>query len=100
MKNAMLKPKEKRLLTRLGENIRLARMRRKLSAQMLAERANVGRTTLWNLEKGEANVSLTTLIRVLGVLGMAEELGQLAQDDLLGRKLQDIKLMKGKEYGP
>ena len=100
MKSATLQPKEKRILARLGENIRLARMRRKLSAQMLAERANVGRTTLWNLEKGEANVSMTTLIRVLSVLGMAEELGQLAQDDLLGRKLQDIELMKGKEYRP
>ncbi|RMG69572.1 MAG: XRE family transcriptional regulator [Bacteroidetes bacterium] len=96
MKNATLLPKQKRILERLGENIRLARLRRNLSAELLAERANIGRTTLWSLEKGNANVSLTTLIRVLGALGMAEELAQLAADDTLGRKLQDIELMKGK----
>jgi transcriptional regulator with XRE-family HTH domain len=96
MKNATLLPKQKRILARLGENIRLARLRRNLSAELLAERANIGRTTLWSLEKGHANVSLTTLVRVLGALGMAEELGRLAEDDTLGRKLQDIELMKGK----
>lgn len=94
MRNATLFPKEQRILARLGENIRLARMRRKISAELLAERANIGRTTLWSLEKGNANVSLTTLIRVLSSLGMAEELGKLAQDDVLGRKLQDIELLK------
>lgn len=95
MKNAVLLPRQKRILARLGDNIRLARLRRNITAELLAERANIGRTTLWNLEKGNANVSLTTLIRVLSALGMAEELGQLAKDDVLGRKLQDIKLMKG-----
>ncbi|MDX2282633.1 MAG: helix-turn-helix transcriptional regulator [Bacteroidia bacterium] len=94
MRNATLFPKEQRILARLGENIRLARMRRKISAELLAERANIGRTTLWSLEKGNANVSLTTLIQVLSSLGMAEELGKLAQDDVLGRKLQDIELLK------
>ncbi|MDX2249899.1 MAG: helix-turn-helix transcriptional regulator [Bacteroidia bacterium] len=96
MKNTVLLPKEKRTLAGLGENIRLARLRRKISAELFAERANIGRTTLWSLEKGEANVSLTTLVRVLGILGMLDELGQLAQDDVLGRKLQDIDLLKGK----
>ncbi len=99
MKSATLLPKEKRILTQLGENIRLARLRRKISAELLAERANIGRTTLWNLEKGNANVSLTSLIRVLSALGMAGELGRLAQDDALGRKLQDIELMKTKGKG-
>ncbi|MEM9984349.1 MAG: helix-turn-helix domain-containing protein [Bacteroidota bacterium] len=96
MKNATLLPKQKRIRVRLGENVRLARRRRKFSAKLLAERANIGRTTLWNLEKGNANVSLITLVGVLGALGMPEELAQLAADDTLGRKLQDIELMKGK----
>jgi transcriptional regulator with XRE-family HTH domain len=97
MKNAAILPKEKRTLIRLGENIRLARLRRKISAELLAERANIGRTTLWSLEKGDANVSLITLLRVMSALGMAEEIGQLALDDTLGRKLQDIELMKNKK---
>ncbi|MEO1451437.1 MAG: helix-turn-helix domain-containing protein [Bacteroidota bacterium] len=96
MKTAALLPKQKRILAQLGENIRLARKRRRISASLLAERAGIGRKTLWNLEKGEANVSLTTLIRVLGALGMADELAGLAQDDILGRKLQDIALLKKK----
>jgi transcriptional regulator with XRE-family HTH domain len=89
-------PKEKKIILQLGENLKLARLRRKLSTAMVAERANIARTTLWNLEKGESNVSLATLIRVLSVLGMEKELGQLAQDDELGRKLQDIELITQK----
>ncbi len=87
MKKAVLLPKEEKLLIQLGENIRLARLRRKLTTEMVAERANIGRTTLWSLEKGDANVSLTTLLRVLGVLGMADELGRIAENDNLGRRL-------------
>lgn len=97
MKNAHLLPAEKRILALLGENIRLARMRRKLTMQMISERANITRTTLWSLEKGESNVSLTTLIRVLTVLGMADELAELGKDDSLGRKLQDIDLLNSKK---
>ena len=47
-----LLPKEKRILKQLGENLKLARLRRKYTAEMVAERANISRTTLWNLEKG------------------------------------------------
>lgn len=94
MKKSRLLPKQKNILLQLGENIRLARQRRKLSTEMVAERANIGRTTLWNLEKGQANISLETLVRVLGVFGMDGEIAKLAQDDTLGRKLQDIELMK------
>ncbi|MDP5170643.1 MAG: helix-turn-helix domain-containing protein [Bacteroidia bacterium] len=94
MKKAVLLPKERKIIAQLGENIRLARLRRKISAELLAERANIGRTTLWSLEKGDANVSLVTLVRVLHSLGMADELGRIALDDALGRKLQDIELMR------
>ena len=87
-----LLPKEQKILNRLGENIKLARLRRKLSAERVAEQAGISRTTLWQLEKGTANVSLATLLRVLSVLGMREDLLRIAQDDPLGRKLQDIEL--------
>jgi transcriptional regulator with XRE-family HTH domain len=87
-----LLPKEQKILNHLGENIKLARLRRKLSAERVAERAGISRTTLWQLEKGTANVSLATLLRVLSVLGMREDLLRIAQDDPLGRKLQDIEL--------
>ncbi len=91
-----LLPRGKRILSSLGENIKLARLRRKLSAEMVAERANISRTTLWNLEKGEANSSLTSMLRVLSVLGLENDLLLVASNDLLGRKLQDAKLITKK----
>ena len=93
MKNKPLSAKKKQVLVSLGENLKLARLRRKLSTTMAAERANISRTTLWNLERGDANVSLETLMHVLAVYGLQDDLFLLAKDDLLGRKLQDIKLL-------
>ena len=87
-----LLPKERQILERLGENIKLARLRRKLSAERVAERAGISRTTLWQLEKGTANVSLAALLRVLSVLGLRDDLLRVGRDDTLGRKLQDIEL--------
>ena len=92
MKKVTILPKEARILKQLGENIKLARMRRKLTAEMLAERANIGRSTLWSLETGKSNTSLHTLLKVLSVLGMEKDLGGLAIHDELGRKLEDAKL--------
>ena len=80
----------------MGENIRLARLRRKLSTEMVSERANISRSTLWSLERGETNVSLHSLLQVLSVLGLAKDLEQLALDDSLGRKLQDAHLITKK----
>jgi len=92
MKKSTLLPRDKRILEGLGENIRLARLRRDFSAELIAERANIGRTTLWNLENGKANVSLHSLIRVLAALNLEQDLLLLAKDDVLGRKLQDLQL--------
>ena len=97
MKKGQLLPKEEKILEQLGENIKLARRRRKISAKLLAERANISRTTLWNLAKGEANVSLYSLIQVLNSLGLEKDLLNLAKDDELGRKLQDIELLNSRD---
>lgn len=93
MKNIdKLLPKEKRILAQLGENLKLARLRRKYSAEMVAERARISRTTLWNLEKGKSVTSIATLLQVLSVYGMEKDILLLAEDDTLGRKLQDATL--------
>jgi len=88
-----LLPKEKRILKQLGENLKLARLRRKYTAEMVAERADISRTTLWKLEKGEPTTSITALLQILGVFGMEKDLLKLAEDDILGRKLQDANLI-------
>lgn len=88
----ILLPKSKRILTDLGENIRLARLRRKLSAEQVAERANISRPTLLSIEKGAANTSMGAYLQVLFVLGLEKDLLKVAKDDTLGRKLQDISI--------
>lgn len=87
-------PKHFRLLQALGENLRLARKRRKLTTIQVAERAGISRSTLYHLEKGDANTSLGSLLQVLVALRLENDLGQVGVDDLLGRKLMDAGLEK------
>jgi transcriptional regulator with XRE-family HTH domain len=90
-KNVIL-PSVQRLLAELGENIRLARLRRRFSAMMVAERAGIARNTLRAIERGDANVKFSAYVNVLFVLGLEKDLRLIAQDDELGRKLQDANL--------
>jgi len=72
--------------------MKLARLRRKLSVEQIAERAGISRTTLWLVEKGAPSVAMGTYAQVLFVLGLEKDLLKVASDDLLGRKLQDAQL--------
>lgn len=85
--------KHKLILSELGENIRLARLRRKLGLEQVAQRANISRPTLNSIEKGAESVSLGLYLQVLVVLGLEKDLLLIAKDDELGRKLQDAKLI-------
>jgi transcriptional regulator with XRE-family HTH domain len=87
---------ETKNLARFGENLKFARLRRDISAQMMAERAGISRTTLSKLEAGGSGVSLGTLAAVLFVLGLEKDLEKIAEDDVLGRKLHDAKIMPKK----
>lgn len=85
-------PQEQRLLSGLGERLRLARKRRKLSNSVVAQRAGISRTTLYKVEAGNPGATLGSYIRVLAVLGLENDLNQIATDDKVGRKLQDLAL--------
>ena len=98
-KKIILLPKSEKILSQLGANIRLARLRRKLSAEQLSERAHIGRSTLWKIEEGKASVSMGNYLQVLLVLGLEKDLLNVADDDVLGRKIQDINLVV-KERAP
>jgi len=91
-KKLIILPKTKRILSELGENIKLARLRRKLSSEQVAERSNISRSTLVAIEKGAPSVSIGSYLLVLQVLGLEKDFLLLAKDDELGRKLQDAKL--------
>lgn len=88
-----LLPKAQKVLEQLGEHIKLARLRRKLSAEQVAERAGINRTTLWNIEKGMPTVTIGAYCQVLLVLGLLEDLLKVAADDELGRRLQDADII-------
>ena len=92
-KNNIILPKGRYVLSAFGENIKLARLRRKLTAEQVAERAGISRATLWAIEKGAESVSIGAYFQVLFVMGMENDFLLLAKDDELGRKLQDAGLL-------
>lgn len=94
-----LLPNLNRILIEVGENIKLARLRRKLSSEQVAERANISRPTLSSIEKGAASVGIGSYLQVMFVLGLEKDFLKLAKDDELGRKLQDAQLLP-KERAP
>jgi len=89
----MLHHKTDKILIGLGENIKLARLRRRLSTEQVAERAGISRTTLYEIERGKPKMFIGNYVQVLSVLGLEDDLLSVAKDDLLGRKLQDAKLI-------
>lgn len=82
------------MLEQMGENIKLARKRRKLTTVQVAERAGIARSTLYLIEKGDASVTLGAYFNVLRVLGLQDDILKLGADDNFGRKLQDLELLK------
>jgi len=92
-RSAVVFPKNRRLLEQLGENIKLACKRRGYTQVLISERTGLSRLTIRKIEKGDPGVSIGHYLAVLSVLGLADDFAKVAQDDELGHKLQDIKLM-------
>ena len=80
----------------LGQGIRAARLRRRLRGAVLAERARISLPTLWKVEHGNPTVSLGTYATVLWVLGLSDNLEQLASpaSDAVGLDLEVERLPK------
>jgi transcriptional regulator with XRE-family HTH domain len=95
-KKQIIFPKHQQILTSLGENVKLARKRRKLTTVQVAERAGIDRSTLYQIEKGNPRVSLGAYFNVFRVLGLQDDFLILAADDQQGRLLQDMQLLGGK----
>src|SRR3984957_14502455 len=85
-------PSLERILRGVGGKLKAARLRRRYSADMVAQRAGIARATLSRVELGDPGVSFGNYARVLQVLRLEQDLNQLAADDELGRKLQDAEI--------
>lgn len=92
-KTTVLLPETIKILAQMGEQIKYARLRRKLSAKLVAERAGISRATLVSIEKGSPSVAIGCYAAALHALNyMDKDLLLVAKDDELGRKLQDLGL--------
>ena len=92
-KSIVLLPETRDILEQMGLQIKLARLRRKLPSALVAERAGISRATLVSIEKGAPSVAMGCYAAVLHALNrMDKDLLLVAQDDELGRKLQDLAL--------
>lgn len=88
----VLYPKAAKALKALGENLRLARRRRKITAGMMAQRANISLMTLRSIERGSSSVSMCNYMAVIACLGFQDDMAAVAANDMLGRDLQDARL--------
>ena len=80
----------------VGEQIKLARLRRNLSVAQVAERATCSPLTVLRIEKGMSTVAIGIYLRVLYALQLDEDILLLAKEDKLGKSLQDLTLKNRK----
>lgn len=95
----ILYPQVQKKLEDLGHRIKLARLRRKLTIEMVAERAKNSRFSVREVEKGSPSVAIGIYVNVLMAIGMVKELDNFLADDPLGRMLQDDELLKYQRKG-
>lgn len=79
----------------VGEQIKLARLRRDLSLTQVAERATCSPLTVSRIEKGTPTVAIGIYLRVLYALQLDDDILLLAKEDKLGRQIQDMELSTG-----
>lgn len=95
-KGNMLPRKLQHHIQIVGEQIKLARLRRDLSLQQIADRAMCSLPTVMNVESGKATVSIGIYLRILYALQMEDDILLIAKDDPLGRLAQDMELKQRK----
>ncbi len=94
---AVLFPDQQRAVEALGQNLLLARKRRKLTQKAICERTGLNYRTVARIEKGDPGVSLGHYVRVLAALSLLDDLTKVGLNDDLGHKLQDIQALGGQQ---
>ncbi len=90
---------EQQLLAEFGARLRLARQRRRLPGQKIADLAGITRVTLGRAERGDAAVTMGTYIKVLAAMDLGADVTLLARDDKTGQLIQDARL-PARRVGP
>jgi len=92
-KKIVVMPRTAKYLSQMGEQIHLARLRRKLSSSLVAKRAGISLPTLYAIEKGSPTVAIGNYANVLMALGgMDQDLLNIAKDDIVGRTMVDLEI--------
>lgn len=92
-REVVIMPKTLDILKTMGEQIKMARLRRNLPVKIVSERAGISRNTLWQIEKGNPSVAIGYYAAVLHALNNLDgDLLLVAKDDVLGKKLQDLDI--------
>lgn len=92
-REVVIMPKTLDILKTMGEQIKMARLRRNLPVKKVSERAGISRNTLWQIEKGNPSVAIGYYAAVLHALNNLDgDLLFVAKDDVLGKKLQDLEM--------
>ena len=92
-REVVIMPKTLDILKTMGEQIKMARLRRNLPVKIVSERAGISRITLWQIEKGNPSVAIGYYAAVLHALNNLDgDLLLVAKDDELGKKLQDLEI--------
>lgn len=92
-RKAVVYPGQMKILEQLGQNIELAMKRRKITTTRMAERTGLSRTTVRLIREGSPRVSLGHYLTVLSILKLENDLANVAKNDLLGEKLDEIRLL-------
>jgi transcriptional regulator with XRE-family HTH domain len=85
-------PKARARMKRLGERLKLARLRRKFAVEVVCARMPCSRATWQRIEAGDPTVAMGRYERALEIMGLADDFERLAADDELGRRLQDLSI--------
>ena len=91
-KSVTLYPSSAKEMVALGQRLKDARLRRRFSMETVCTRADISRPTLYKIENGDPTVAIGSVVQVLRVLGLLEDLSLVAKEDPLGRRLQDESL--------
>lgn len=91
-KSIVMYPASMKEMDALGQRLKDARLRRRFSMETVCARADISRPTLYKVEKGDPTVAVGIYVNVLRVLGLVDDLGMIAKEDAIGRRLQDDAL--------